>query len=206
MGRVRRAPRHLHDQARGQHRPGRVSAAAEAAARHHDAAIRFVSDGACLINGAAQDFIDCVRREVGEPGRVDSGASPGFAVPAGFTVPFSYYDAFIKQNEIDDKIYELLNDQKFIHDPAHRRGELTKLREKIQQGTFDAKLRAEVLRRWRADLGGRGVFARSSTNSEDLPNFSGAGIYTSVPNLKSDDQLIEGIKDCLGVGLELSGL
>lgn len=119
---------------------------------------------------------------------------PGFAVPPGFTVPFSYYDAFIKQNNIDDEIYRLLDDQKFIHDPAHRRGELIKLREKIQRGTFDAKLRAEVLRRWRADLGGRGVFARSSTNSEDLPNFSGAGIYTSMPNLKSDDQLIEGIK------------
>lgn len=119
---------------------------------------------------------------------------PGFVVPAGFTVPFSFYDAFIKQNNIDDDLYQLLNDQKFIHDPAHRRVELTKLREKIQRGTFDAKLRAEVLRRWRTDLGGRGVFARSSTNSEDLPNFSGAGIYTSVPNLKSDDQLIEGIK------------
>ncbi|MFZ0750102.1 MAG: PEP/pyruvate-binding domain-containing protein, partial [Pyrinomonadaceae bacterium] len=119
---------------------------------------------------------------------------PGFAVPPGFTVPFSYYDAFIKQNEIDDEIYELLNDQKFVHDPVHRRGELTKLREKIQRGTFDAKLSAEVLRRWRADLGGRGVFARSSTNSEDLPNFSGAGIYTSMPNLRTDDQLIEGIK------------
>lgn len=119
---------------------------------------------------------------------------PGFAVPPGFTVPFSYYDAFIKQHNIDDEVYELLNDQKFVHDPAHRRAELTKLREKIQRGTFDAKLRAEVLRRWRADLGGRGVFARSSTNSEDLPNFSGAGLYSSMPNLKTDDQLIEGIK------------
>jgi phosphoenolpyruvate synthase/pyruvate phosphate dikinase len=38
------------------------------------------------------------------------------------------------------------------------------------------------------------VFARSSTNSEDLPNFNGAGIYTSVPNLKTEEQLIEGIK------------
>jgi hypothetical protein len=119
---------------------------------------------------------------------------PGFAVPPGFTVPFSYYDAFLKQNNIDDEIYKLLEDKQFVHDPAHRRGELTKLREKIQRGTFEPKLRAEVLRHWRADLGGRGVFARSSTNSEDLPNFSGAGLYSSLPNLKTDDQLIEGIK------------
>ena len=47
---------------------------------------------------------------------------------------------------------------------------------------------------FRSDLGGRGVFARSSTNSEDLPNFSGAGLYSSMPNLRTDDQLIDGIK------------
>lgn len=119
---------------------------------------------------------------------------PGFSVPPGFTIPFFYYDAFLKQNDIDDRIYELLDDQKFVHDPAHRRAELTKLREEIKRGTFDAKLRAEVLRQWRTQLGGTGVFARSSTNSEDLPNFSGAGIYSSAPNLRADDQLIDGIK------------
>ena len=119
---------------------------------------------------------------------------PGFSMPPGFTIPFAYYDAFIKQNDIDDEIFELLNDQKFVNDPVHRRAALAKLRERIQQGPFDPKLRAEVLRRWRIVLGGRGVFARSSTNSEDLPNFSGAGIYRSKPNLKTDDQLIDAIK------------
>jgi phosphoenolpyruvate synthase/pyruvate phosphate dikinase len=55
-------------------------------------------------------------------------------------------------------------------------------------------LRAEVLRRLHAEFPGKGVFARSSTNSEDLPNFNGAGLYTSMPNLRTDEQLIEGIK------------
>jgi len=45
-----------------------------------------------------------------------------------------------------------------------------------------------------AEFPGKGVFARSSTNSEDLPNFNGAGLYSSMPNLRTDDQLIEGIK------------
>lgn len=119
---------------------------------------------------------------------------PGFSVPPGFTIPFAYYDAFIKANEIDADINELLDDKKFIHDPAHRRNELTKLRARIEQGTFDAKLRAQLGQRWQTALGGKGVFARSSTNSEDLPNFSGAGIYSSKPNLRTEDQLIEGIK------------
>src|SRR5947207_6068741 len=119
---------------------------------------------------------------------------PGFAVPPGFTIPFFYYDQFLKQNKLDDAIYQMLNDQKFVHDPAYRRAYLTRMREQIQKGTIDPALRAETLRRLHTEFPGKGVFARSSTNSEDLPNFNGAGLYTSMPNLRTDDQLIEGIK------------
>src|SRR2546421_5030075 len=118
----------------------------------------------------------------------------GFLVPPGFTIPFFYYDRFLRENKLDDAIYTMMNDQKFVHDPAYRRAYLTRLRDDFQKGTVNAQLRAEVLRRWHAEFPGKGVFARSSTNSEDLPNFNGAGLYTSMPNLKTDDQLIEGIK------------
>ena len=37
-------------------------------------------------------------------------------------------------------------------------------------------------------------FVRSSSNSEDLPNFSGAGLYTTVPNVRGDNEVIEAIK------------
>jgi hypothetical protein len=40
-------------------------------------------------------------------------------VPSGFTIPFYYYDEFIKRNNLDDAS-RLLNDQKFVHDPAYR--------------------------------------------------------------------------------------
>src|SRR5947209_15608189 len=119
---------------------------------------------------------------------------PGFAVPPGFTIPFFYYDQFLKENKLDDAIYQMLNDQKFVHDPAYRRAYLTRMREQIQKGAINTQLRTEMLRRLHAEFPGKGVFARSSTNSEDLPNFNGAGLYTSVPNLRTDDQLIEGIK------------
>ena len=119
---------------------------------------------------------------------------PGFTVPPGFTIPFFYYDQFLRENKLDDAIYTMLNDQKFVHDPAYRRAYLTRMRDQIQHGQMNASLRAEVLRRWHAEFSGKGVFARSSTNSEDLPNFNGAGLYTSMPNLRTDEQLIEGIK------------
>ena len=35
---------------------------------------------------------------------------------------------------------------------------------------------------------------RSSSNSEDLPNFSGAGLYTTVPNVRGEKKLIAAIK------------
>src|SRR5262249_58343503 len=94
----------------------------------------------------------------------------------------------------DNAIYAMLNDQKFVHDPAYRRAYLTRMRDQIQQGNMNAALRAEVLRRWHSEFGTKGVFARSSTNSEDLPNFNGAGLYTTMPNLRTDEQLIDGIK------------
>jgi hypothetical protein len=127
-------------------------------------------------------------------GEVIHARLPGFTVPPGFTIPFFYYDQFLKENKLDDAIYAMLNDQKFVHDPAYRRGYLVRLRREIQDGVVNARLRAEALQRWHAEFPGKGVFARSSTNSEDLPNFNGAGLYTSVPNLKTDEQFVEGIK------------
>ncbi len=119
---------------------------------------------------------------------------PGVTVPPGFTLPFFYYDQFLKENKLDDAIGEMLNDQKFVHDPAYRRGYLTKMRERFQKGAVNPHLRVEVLRRLHAEFPGKGVFARSSTNSEDLPNFSGAGLYSTVPNARTDEQIIEALK------------
>jgi hypothetical protein len=127
-------------------------------------------------------------------GEVMNARLPGIVVPNGFTVPFYYYDQFMKANKLDDAVFALLNDQKFVHDPAYRRAKLTNLRGRIQQGKFDEKLQAQILRRVRQEYPGKGLFVRSSSNSEDLPKFSGAGLYTTVPNVKEEPQLIEAVK------------
>lgn len=119
---------------------------------------------------------------------------PGFTVPDGFTVPFYWYDKFMKDNGFDDEIVELLDTYDFIHNPRFRRQKLEELRTKIQKGTFDEALKKQILQKWKVQLGGRSVFVRSSSNSEDLPNFSGAGLYSSVPNVKKEDEIIEAVK------------
>jgi hypothetical protein len=127
-------------------------------------------------------------------GEVMNARLPGIVVPNGFTIPFYYYDEFLRANKLDDAIYTLLNDQKFVHDPAYRREKLVNLRESIKQAQFDDRLQARILRRVKLEFAGKGLFVRSSSNSEDLPNFSGAGLYTTVPNVRGDKELIEAIK------------
>ncbi len=127
-------------------------------------------------------------------GEVMNARLPGIVVPNGFTIPFFYYDQFLKENNLEEAIYEMMNDQKFVHDPAYRRERLTAMRERIQRAKVNNKLRAEILRRVATEFAGKGLFVRSSSNSEDLPNFSGAGLYDTVPNVKGDEQLLEAIK------------
>jgi hypothetical protein len=127
-------------------------------------------------------------------GEVLNARLPGIVVPSGFTIPFYYYDEFIKQNKLDDVIFGLLNDQKFVHDPAYRREQLVHLRQKIETAEFDPELRKMVLETVAREYAGKGLFVRSSSNSEDLPNFSGAGLYTTVPNVRGDQQLIDAIR------------
>ncbi len=127
-------------------------------------------------------------------GAVMSARLPGIIVPNGFTIPFYYYDQFLQQNSLDNAVFEMMNDQKFVHDPAYRRDRLTAMRGRIQSGRMDEKLKTEVLRRVHLEFPGKGLFVRSSSNSEDLPNFSGAGIYTTVPNVRGDQELVEAIK------------
>jgi phosphoenolpyruvate synthase/pyruvate phosphate dikinase len=88
----------------------------------------------------------------------------------------------------------MLGNDRFNHDPVFRKAQLAELRSKIQRGNLNQKFSRRVILEKRRLFGAKGVFARSSTNSEDLPNFSGAGLYTSVPNVKNDEVLLEAIK------------
>ncbi|MGE3466446.1 MAG: PEP/pyruvate-binding domain-containing protein [Pyrinomonadaceae bacterium] len=118
----------------------------------------------------------------------------GITVPEGFTVPFHWYDEFMKRNGFNEIIAELMDTNDFVHNPRFRRQKLDEFRATIQNGEFDDQLRAQIIAKWKTHLGGKPVFVRSSSNSEDLPNFSGAGLYSSVPNVINDDKLIDAVK------------
>lgn len=119
---------------------------------------------------------------------------PGIIIPDGFTVPYHWYKKFMEANGFDEIVDDLVEDIEFVHNPRYRRLKLEELRNKIQNGRFDASLRRQIISRWRTQLRSQPVFVRSSSNAEDLPNFSGAGLYSSVANVREADKLIEAVK------------
>ncbi|MGI9054715.1 MAG: PEP/pyruvate-binding domain-containing protein, partial [Pyrinomonadaceae bacterium] len=127
-------------------------------------------------------------------GEMMNARIPGIVVPDGFTVPFYWYDKFINDNKLQSTIEAFEYDNDFVHNPRYRRQRLEDFRAEIQNGKFDDELKKEIIRKWKLQLGGKSVFVRSSSNAEDLPNFSGAGLYSSVPNVKNEEKLIEAVK------------
>jgi hypothetical protein len=120
-----------------------------------------------------------------------------FEVPEGFSIPFSTYDRFVAANGLRPQIEALLDDPR-RSDAAWLRGALDKLRAAFAQGAIPAAdLNAIGVRR-SALLGEGGVFVRSSTNAEDLPGFNGAGLYDTVPNVRSADDLARAVRTVWG--------
>ena len=127
-------------------------------------------------------------------GEVVHGQIAKVQIPPGFTLPFSAYIAFVKTNDLDTQITAMLQDSNFRSGGPRRRAKLAELRKSFLNGQISKELANQVIGKVRDGLKGKGVFVRSSTNSEDLANFSGAGLYTTVPNVKGENALIEAVK------------
>lgn len=127
-------------------------------------------------------------------GEIIHAKSRRLAVPPGFTIPFRYYQEFIRRNHLEERIAEAVEQDRFVHDSRYRKVRLAEIREWITEGHHAEAFRHAVLEKAHREYAGVGLFVRSSTNAEDLPNFSGAGLYTTVPNVRTDDQLMEAIK------------
>lgn len=127
-------------------------------------------------------------------GEAMSARIPGVLIPDGFAIPFSFYDRFVKATGLESEIFDMLDDQRFNHDVVYRRQRLAALRERVSNGQMPEDLARQIVAKAHDMFGDAGLFVRSSTNAEDLPNFSGAGLYSTVPNVKGDAALIAAVK------------
>jgi pyruvate, water dikinase len=108
-------------------------------------------------------------------------------VKTGMAVPFYYYQQFIESNpNIKAAISSILSDPLMLKlaKVSYREAKLKALQEMMLAETtvIDENLITELMARfevYRIKGVPQNMKLRSSTNSEDLPNFNGAGLYTS---------------------------
>ena len=116
------------------------------------------------------------------------------AIPKGFGVPFYFYDEFMKQNKLYDEVEKIDSLAATDPEPELLQSKLRELQEKIRQGEMPAWMLSALSDVQKQFPSGSSIRCRSSTNSEDLPGFSGAGLYDSCTHQPNEGHLSSSIK------------
>jgi hypothetical protein len=106
-------------------------------------------------------------------------AGPDVPHPDAFAVPLYYYDQFMTQNGLYAYATTMMADATFRADPVVRDARLNEFRDMIKAAPMDPAFVALIEAKLAADYPGVRMRFRSSTNSEDLFGFTGAGLYDS---------------------------
>ena len=124
---------------------------------------------------------------------------PEGTTPDGFAIPFYFYDEFMKHNDFYTRIETMLADMDFQTDLEEQSKQLKALRKDIEDAdTPDWIITALADMNTKFPQGTTNRKYRSSTNNEDLPRFSGAGLYDSKsqkPDEDEDDGLDKSLKE-----------
>ncbi len=102
----------------------------------------------------------------------------GVTVPPCFLTPVHYYNLHMEQNGLWLRYDELTADPGWA-EPERRAALLEELQDEIKAAPLDPSTLAEIMAIIDADFGRAKMRFRSSTNAEDLGNFTGAGLYES---------------------------
>ena len=119
---------------------------------------------------------------------------PETTIRDGFAVPFYFYDEFMKHNGLYDDVRALLADPEFQEDFSVQDARLAELRDKIEDADMPGWMLDELAAMHAAFPAGQSIRCRSSTNNEDLPGFSGAGLYDSYTHKEDEGHISKSIK------------
>lgn len=121
----------------------------------------------------------------------------GFAearTPDGYAVPLSFYDAFMEHNGLYAMAREMMAARDFQQDAETRERALRAFRKRVKKGDLPGWM-SEALSAVQARFpSGQAIRCRSSTNNEDLPGFSGAGLYDSFTHKPDEGHLGKSIR------------
>lgn len=147
-----------------------------------------------VIGAKAAQFAELYRiRTV--PLRCPSSTLPLNVPHDAFAIPVSHYFEHFTASGAKALLEDKLKDPTFRADPNVREVGLAAVRRAILEYPVDQDLLEEVTQAVRDRFGNRRVRFRSSSNTEDLEAFSGAGLHTSVsaqlddPDRRVDDAL-----------------
>jgi hypothetical protein len=119
---------------------------------------------------------------------------PEGTIPDGFGIPFYYYDEFMQFNNFYEEAQVMINNPAFQNDINFRTERLKNFRRDIKDAPMPQWM-MEDLQAMHDDFPeGTAVRCRSSTNNEDLPGFSGAGLYTSKTQHLDEGHISKSIK------------
>lgn len=105
---------------------------------------------------------------------------PLYVPPAAFAIPFAHYMDHFQASGAAELLADLEKDPEFRADPhAHAEG-LAQVRARMLAHPVNRDLMGEVTAAVKRRFGGDRVRLRSSSNTEDLATFNGAGLHTST--------------------------
>jgi len=119
---------------------------------------------------------------------------PEGTIPNGFGIPFYFYDEFMKFNGFYDDVAEMIADPGFVGDLETRIEMLKDFRKEIKDADMPQWMLDQLEEMHDQFPEGTSVRCRSSTNNEDLPGFSGAGLYTSKTQHPEEGHIKKSVK------------
>ena len=115
-------------------------------------------------------------------------------VPKGISIPFSYQRRFLESSPIIQQTIGKLKMALELNDKSID-SLCIKLQQMIQNTNLPEEMKSDITQKISMHLRGADKFVvRSSSNAEDLQNFSAAGIYESYNHITSLENLFDSIK------------
>ena len=119
---------------------------------------------------------------------------PEGTIPHGFGVPFYFYQEFMNHNNFFEIVEEMISDSDFQSNREVREDRLKDFRKEVKSASLPDWMLDELDEMHRSFPDGISIRCRSSTNNEDLPGFSGAGLYTSKTQHPDEGHISKSIK------------
>ena len=119
---------------------------------------------------------------------------PSGTIPDGFGIPFYFYDEFMQFNNFYEEAQVMTDNPTFQTDLNFRIERLKDFRRDIKDAPMPQWMLDDLQAMHDDFPAGTAVRCRSSTNNEDLPGFSGAGLYTSKTQYLDEGHISKSIK------------